>query len=170
LETTIKFKNRETTASHGRLPNEVLNFTYMDLRKDELDLVYEAIRHEIGICSKKEYYNVIRVYINLMLDIEDMLQEIKTKYKTVDKYIFQIPLHVLELAYMLKALKDYGENLDKTPKENNDKLYLLVERTSMLIKSNYKALTRLYTIYDKSKRLELVKQIWNNMYELTIED
>jgi hypothetical protein len=170
LETIIKFKNRETTAGHGKLPDEVLNFTYINLRKNELDLFYESIRHEIGICSKKEYYHVIKVYINLMLDIEDILQDIKTKYKNVDNYIFQLPLHVLELNYLLKALKDYGENLDKIPEENTDKLYLLVERTSVLIKNNYKALKHLYTIYDKAKRLDIINQIWDNLYELNMED
>jgi hypothetical protein len=172
METIIKFKNRETTARHGRLPNEILIFADISMPKDELDLIYESIRHEIGRCAKKEYYNVIKVYINLMLDIEDIFREIKSKYKNVDDYLFQMPLHVLELGYLLKSLKDYGGNLDKVPEENNETLYklnLLVEEISLLIKNNYKALKRLYTIYDKTQRLALVKEIWNNMYELTME-
>jgi uncharacterized protein YaaR (DUF327 family) len=107
-----------------------------------------------------------------MLDIEDIFREIKSKYKNVEDYLFQMPLHVLELSYLLKSLKDYGGNLDKVPEENNDTLYklnLLTQKISLLIKNNYKALKRLYTIYDKTQRLALVKEIWNNMYELTME-
>ena len=58
-----------------------------------------------------------------MLDIEDIFREIKSKYKNVDDYLFQMPLHVLELSYLLKSLKDYGGNLDKVPEENNAILY-----------------------------------------------
>ena len=172
METIIKFKNRETTARNGKLPNEALIFVDFHMRRDELDLVYESIRYEIGRCSKNDYYHVIKVYINLMLDIEDIFQEIKNKYKNVDEYLIQMPLHVLELSYLLKAFKDYGENLDKVPEENNDKLYklnLLVKRISLLIKNNYKALKYLYTIYDKTKRLILLKEIWNNLPDLTME-
>lgn len=175
VQKTIEFKNRETTAKQGKLPKAVLVFSDFNLSIDELYELYEAIKHEIGICSSKSYYNVIDVYINLLIDIEDILQEIKCKYTNSNEdYILVIPFHILELSFLLKALEDYIKNLQANINdENNSKLYklnLLVERSTALMKSKSEALGRLHAKYDKSKRLVLLKHIWNNLYELIGED
>lgn len=173
METIVKFKNRETTASYGKLPGELLIFANLDMVKDEIDLVYAAICFEIGRCYKKNLYNIIGVYVNLMLDIEDIYEEIDCKYKNVEEYIFQMPLHIIELNFVTKALKDYSDNLKIDNEEDNIKLYklnLLVEKVLMLVKNNYTALSLLYTKYDKAKRLALVKDVWDKSYELTGEN
>ncbi len=170
METIVRFKNRETTAKHGKSPREILNFADLDLEKEELDILYEAICYEIGNCSDKQLYNIIEVYINLMLDIEDIIEEIKSKYKSHSEYIFQLPLHILELNYLLKALKNYSLQLKKNDDKNNEKLNLLIEGVTQLIKKNYKEIRYLFTKYDKAKRLYLLKNIWKNLYELTGEE
>jgi hypothetical protein len=173
METIIRFKNRETTAKHGKLPEKVLIFTDVDLQKIELDIIYEAVKYEIAKCAEKELYNIIEVYINLMIDIEDIIEEVKNKYKKPGEYIFQFPLHVLELDFLIKALKDYELQLKNINEENNDTLYrlnLLVEKTFQLLKNNYKDLRRLFADYDKTKKLKLLKDLWNKLYELSGED
>jgi hypothetical protein len=170
MDMLARFKNRETTANNGKLPKEDLIFTDLDLPKDELDIIYEAVRYEIGRCSKKNLYDIIGVYINLMLDIEDIFEEIKTKYKNFNDYIFQMPLHVLELSYLLKALKDFGIKLDKDDEKDSNAVLLvnqLIEKVSNCITNNYKPLKRLFVKYDKANRLHLLKDIWDNLYELT---
>jgi membrane-associated HD superfamily phosphohydrolase len=173
MDTLIRFKNRETTAKHGRLPDELLIFADLSMKKDELDLVYEAVKYEIGKCAKIERYDIVEIYINLMIDIEDIYEEIKKKYKNLQEYIFIVPIHILELNYLYKALKDYEIKLDKvkiSDTDNVSKISLLVKKTELLTKHNYKILKEIAINYDKAQRRELLKNIWNKLYELTGAD
>lgn len=164
MDTIIRFKNRETTARQGKLPNNLLIFVDFNLKMDELNLVYDSIRNAIGICSINNRYDIIHVYINLLLDIEDIFEEIEEKYKNSHEYVFQIPLHVLELNFLIKALKDYSFKIENN-EQGKKKLYdlnLLVNRTTQLLKENFKILKQLYTKYNKAKRLDILKELWSN--------
>jgi hypothetical protein len=161
METLIEFKNRETTAKHGRMPNKLLIFTDFIIDKTELNLVYDSIRYEIGLCSQKNNYDVIKIFINLMLDIEDILQEIKNKYKDTSKYSFKLPLHILEISYVIKSLKDYSDTIT-----GHSMLNALIEKLDSILNQNYGLIKKYFEGFNNTEKEEFLKEIWNNLYDL----